>query len=157
MARLTDVISEFIKALLDESEGELELQRNEMAEYFDCAPSQINYVLATRFSINQGYYIESRKGGGGYIRITQLDVDKDDYMLYLVTEGIGERLSQEKALQYIERMVNEDFIDRRDGYIMKGAILDKAIGLPSPLKEITRASIMKSMITEIMALGEKEN
>ena len=79
MARLTDVISEFIKALLDESEGELELQRNEMAEYFECAPSQINYVLATRFSINQGYYIESRRGGGGFIRITQLDVDKDDY------------------------------------------------------------------------------
>ena len=76
MARLSDVIEEFIKSLLKESEGQLELQRNELADFFECAPSQINYVLATRFTLNHGYYIESRRGGGGYIRIVRLDVDR---------------------------------------------------------------------------------
>src|SRR5690554_791307 len=108
MARLSDVIEEFIKTLLMESEGELELQRNELADYFECAPSQINYVLATRFSINQGYYIESRRGGGGFIRITRLDVDKDGYMLYLMTEGIGSKLTEQQALQIIQRMVEQE-------------------------------------------------
>ena len=64
MARLSDIIEDFIKSLLKHSEGELQLQRNELAEYFECAPSQINYVLATRFSLDRGYYIESRRGGG---------------------------------------------------------------------------------------------
>ena len=72
MARLSDIIEDFIKSLLKHSEGELQLQRNELAEHFECAPSQINYVLATRFSLDRGYYIESRRGGGGFIRIVQL-------------------------------------------------------------------------------------
>src|SRR5690554_5485877 len=90
MARLSDIIEEFLKTLLTESEGELELQRNDLASYFECAPSQINYVLATRFTLNHGYYIESRRGGGGYIRITRLDLEKDDYLLQLLTEGRSE-------------------------------------------------------------------
>ena len=86
MARLSDMIEEFIKALLEESNGQLELQRNELADYFECAPSQINYVLATRFSLDRGYYIESRRGGGGYIRIIRLDMDNNDYIMYLLRE-----------------------------------------------------------------------
>lgn len=96
MARLSDVIEEFIKTLLMESEGQLEVQRNELADYFECAPSQINYVLATRFSLNHGYYIESKRGGGGYIRIVRLDVDKNDYLHYLLREGIGSGISDRK-------------------------------------------------------------
>ena len=91
MARLSDMIEEFIKALLEESNGQLELQRNELADYFECAPSQINYVLATRFSLDRGYYIESRRGGGGYIRIIRLDMDNNDYIMYLLRERIGNR------------------------------------------------------------------
>ena len=87
MARLSDMIEDFINALLNESDGQLELQRNELADYFECAPSQINYVLATRFSVDRGYYIESRRGGGGYIRIIRLDIDDDDYMMYLLRRG----------------------------------------------------------------------
>jgi transcriptional regulator CtsR len=155
MARLSDVIEEFIKTLLMESEGELELQRNELADYFECAPSQINYVLATRFSINQGYYIESRRGGGGFIRITRLDVDKDGYMLYLMTEGIGSKLTEQQALQIIQRMVEQECISKRTGFLMKSAITDKAISIPSSLKDGIRASIMKSMITALIALEGK--
>ena len=69
--RLSDSIEQFIKDLLNEEATEVELKRNELAEYFGCAPSQINYVLATRFSPDHGYLTESRRGGGGYIRIVR--------------------------------------------------------------------------------------
>ena len=155
MARLSDIIEDFIKSLLSESEGQLELQRNELADYFECAPSQINYVLATRFSVNQGYYIESRRGGGGFIRIVRLDVDKDDYLLYLLTEGIGSKLSEQNALQIIQRMADQRYISQKTAYLMKSAVTDKAIAIPSTLKDGIRASILKSMITAVMAFDEK--
>ena len=155
MARLSDIIEDFIKSLLSESEGQLELQRNELADYFECAPSQINYVLATRFSVNQGYYIESRRGGGGFIRIVRLDVDKDDYLLYLLTEGIGSKLSEKNALQIIQRMADQRYISQKTAYLMKSAVTDKAIAIPSTLKDGIRASILKSMITAVMAFDEK--
>ncbi|HHT65903.1 MAG: CtsR family transcriptional regulator [Caldicoprobacterales bacterium] len=151
MARLSDVIEEFIKSLLRESEGQLELQRNELADYFECAPSQINYVLATRFSLNQGYHIESRRGGGGYIRILRLDVDKNDYLHYLLSEGIGAKVSEQAALQIINRMKEQEYITQKTAYLMKSAVLDKAIGMPSSLKDNIRAGILKSMITAILA------
>lgn len=156
MARLSDVIEEFIKSLLVESEGQLELQRNELADYFECAPSQINYVLATRFSVNQGYYIESRRGGGGFIRIVRLDIDKDDYMLYLLTEGIGSKLPEQDALHIIQRMADQGYISIKAAYLMKSAVTDKAIAIPSSLKDGIRASILKSMITAVMAFDEKD-
>jgi len=155
VARLSDIIEDFIKSLLSESEGQLELQRNELADYFECAPSQINYVLATRFSVNQGYYIESRRGGGGFIRIVRLDVDKDDYLLYLLTEGIGSKLSEQNALQIIQRMADQRYISQKTAYLMKSAVTDKAIAIPSTLKDGIRASILKSMITAVMAFDEK--
>ena len=155
MARLSEIIEDFIKSLLSESEGQLELQRNELADYFECAPSQINYVLATRFSVNQGYYIESRRGGGGFIRIVRLDVDKDDYLLYLLTEGIGSKLSEQNALQIIQRMADQRYISQKTAYLMKSAVTDKAIAIPSTLKDGIRASILKSMITAVMAFDEK--
>lgn len=76
MPRLSNIIEEFIKELLEETEdGIVEIQRNELADYFDCAPSQINYVLTTRFTPYMGYYVESRRGGGGYIKIVKVGIE----------------------------------------------------------------------------------
>ena len=80
MAVLSDNIEQFIKSLLNEYDEMVELQRNELASYFSCAPSQINYVLATRFSPEKGYYIESKRGGGGYIKLTRVDANKQAYI-----------------------------------------------------------------------------
>ncbi len=151
MARLSDIIEDFINSLLLESEGHLELQRNELADYFECAPSQINYVLATRFSINHGYHIESRRGGGGYIRIVRLDADKDDYMLFLLTEGIGNRIREQDAGQFIDRMLRQDFITEREARIMKAAVQDKVVSIPATLKDNIRANILKAMITAFIS------
>lgn len=87
--RLSDSIETFIKELLNDDQPEVELKRNELAEYFNCAPSQINYVLATRFSLASGYVIESRRGGGGCIRIVRVVQDRGQRLMYLINEGIG--------------------------------------------------------------------
>ena len=117
---------------------------------------QINYVLATRFTLNHGYYIESRRGGGGYIRIVRLDVDRNDYLHYLLTEGIGNRISEQKAMQIIDRMKEQEYISEKAAYLLKAAISDKAIGIPANLKDNIRANILKSLITAIMAYDSKK-
>jgi transcriptional regulator CtsR len=152
LARLSDVIEEFIKVLLNESDGRLELQRNELADYFECAPSQINYVLATRFSLDRGYYIESRRGGGGYIRIIRLEMDDDDYILYLLKERIGNRISEQSARDIIYRLLEQDIITQREAIIMRAGLADKGIAIPSTLRDNVRASLLKAMLTAILTI-----
>ena len=150
MARLSDIIEEFIKTLLKQSEGELELQRNELAEYFECAPSQINYVLATRFSLDRGYYIESRRGGGGFIRIVQLDLDKDDYLLYLINERIGRSISESETNDIVTNIMERGIITEREALIIKSALTDKVIAIPANLRGVIRANILKAMLVAIL-------
>lgn len=153
MARLSDIIEEFIKSLLNESEGILELQRNELADYFDCAPSQINYVLATRFSLDKGYYIESRRGGGGFIKIVKLDIEPDDYILHLITDRIGNRISQQAAEAIVTNIQERGIINDREALIMKSVLNDKVIAIPSTLKEHVRANILKAMLTSVSSMN----
>ena len=85
---ISDLIASFIRDSLDDANGVLELQRNDLAERFHCVPSQINYVMSTRFSPEHGYIVESRRGGGGYIRITRVQVDRPT-LLMSVINSIG--------------------------------------------------------------------
>ena len=102
--RLSDSIERFIKEMMEQEETEVELKRNELAEYFGCAPSQINYVLATRFSPDHGYVTESRRGGGGYIRIVRVCQQGSQELLYLVNERIGNELTETEACRLIIRL-----------------------------------------------------
>jgi len=149
------MIEGFIKRLLEESHGKLDLQRNEMAVYFKCAPSQINYVLTTRFSLDRGYFIESRRGGGGYIRITRIDIDENDHILSLINEGIGGEISQRTAEAIIERMFEGDVIGKRESVIMKSAMQDQNSNIPYNLRDSLRAALLKSMLGGILTLHEK--
>lgn len=151
MARISDTIEEFLKMLLDESDGKLEIQRNELADYFECAPSQINYVLATRFSLERGYYIESRRGGGGYIRIIYLDIDDDDYLYQLITGQIGDKISQSEGENIVDSLAERQIITSREAFIIKAGLQNKAIGIPASLRDNIRASVLKSMLTAILA------
>lgn len=152
MSRLCDSIEEFIKALITETEGQIDIQRNELADYFRCVPSQINYVLATRFSLDRGYYIESRRGGGGYIRVRRLNIDKDEYLLHLITSRIGVSLTQETADSMIETMADQKIITHREAVIMKTVVNDKSISLPASMKNVIRANLFKSMIMGVLAV-----
>ena len=152
--RISDSIEQFIKEMLGEDSPEVELKRNELAEYFGCAPSQINYVLATRFSPSQGYLTESHRGGGGYIRIVRVVETGPQKMAYLVRDRIGDSLSEEEAQRIIVHLRDSGMADPAEADLMNAALSPKALAVPlSPaMKATLRARILKSMI---LALANK--
>lgn len=147
MSRISDLIESFINELLEQGRGVTEIQRNEMANYFDCAPSQINYVLTTRFTSERGYYIESRRGGGGYIKITRVEFGKDDYLRNILSKGIGESINKEGAFNLIEALYKQDLIDNSVMNILKAAVDDSTLSsVQKPFRDKLRAEILKSII-----------
>lgn len=92
----SDMIARFIQAELEEANGVLELQRSDLAQRFGCVPSQINYVMSTRFSPEHGYIVESRRGGGGYIRITRVQVDRHTLLMHVIN-SVGDTLDLASA------------------------------------------------------------
>ena len=155
--RLSDSIESFIKTLLTQEEPEVELKRNELAEYFGCAPSQINYVLATRFSPDHGYVIESRRGGGGYIRIVRVVQSGSQRLMYLVNERIGESISEAEAVRLIHQLTEQGLITAQEGEIMRAAVSAQAMSVPIPdsLKAALRARTLRTMLMTI-ALHNRE-
>ena len=149
--RLSDTIESFIKELLSQDETEVELKRNELAEYFGCAPSQINYVLATRFTPDHGYVIESRRGGGGYIRIVRVVRSGGQQLLYLIHERIGDTLGELDAAHLIAQLAEQKLVSPGEAEVMRAAVSAQAVSIPIPdaLKDAIRARTMKTMLTAI--------
>lgn len=146
MANLADDIEQFLKQMIADSRT-VEIQRATLAAHFGCAPSQINYVLATRFRPERGYVVESRRGGGGYIRITRLNLrlgGLDD----LIRE-IGSSLSQDEALGYIQRLEEQNIIDEREAALMASVVDREVIGLDLPIRDLIRARLLKAMILAV--------
>ena len=151
--RLSDAIEQFIKELLSQESTEVELKRNELAEYFGCAPSQINYVLATRFSPDHGYLTESRRGGGGYIRIVRVVQTGSQRLMYLVNDRIGDSLGEDECLRLISQLKEQRLVTADEASLMASAVSTRALGVPVPdaLKNAMRAKMMKSMLMTIAA------
>ncbi len=154
MSILSDSIEQFIKSLMSEEDKRVELQRNELAQYFGCAPSQINYVIKTRFNLDKGYYTESQRGGGGYIRIIRVEASPDDYLMNLANERIGNCISERDALSIIEHMYELKIVTRREVQIIASAIRSNVLMAPVQLKDVIRAGILKSMVVALITYNE---
>ena len=156
--RLSDSIEQFIKELLNEESTEVELKRNELAEYFSCAPSQINYVLATRFSPDHGYLTESRRGGGGYIRIVRVVQAGSQRLMYLVNDRIGDSLGEEECLRLISQLKEQRIVTADEAALMASAVSTRALSVPVPdsLKNAMRAKMMKSMLMTIASRNRNQ-
>jgi transcriptional regulator of stress and heat shock response len=151
MARLSDMIEDFIKGMIENNnESELQIQRNELANYFSCAPSQINYVLTTRFTTNRGYYIESRRGGGGCIIIRRIEIEQHKSFADLINEKIGTNVTYDGGVQIVDGLMQSDIISERESYIMKAAINDRTLLNLAENRNRARAEILKAMITTIL-------
>ncbi|NLV89374.1 MAG: CtsR family transcriptional regulator [Tissierellia bacterium] len=148
MPRLTNVIERFLKSLIDAQEdGIIEIQRNELAEKFNCAPSQINYVLSTRFTPYKGYYIESRRGGGGYIKIIKVSIDEYEDINNIILDTIGESITKNKAYHIVEGLIEERIISEREGHIIKAALSDRSLNSENPeIRNRLRADILKNIL-----------
>lgn len=146
MAKLSNSIEEFLIELIEEENGMLEIQRSLIAEKFNCAPSQINYVLTTRFTPYKGYYVESRRGGGGYIRIIRVEFKNDNSVNRLFNDEIGDSITKDKADQLLIELLKHEYINKREFEIIKVAISDRALSLSCENKNEIRANILKNIL-----------
>ena len=146
--RMSDIIEEFIKDLFDEENEAIEIQRNELAEHFNCVPSQINYVISTRFKPSQGYYVESRRGGGGHITIRKVNNTKEDYIMHIIN-NIERNLSSNEVDILISDFLSYNIIGEKEAKLLKVATSDNVLGLPKNIKDEVRARIFKNMLLNI--------
>jgi len=142
--RISDKIEAFITELMKEESEYLELQRNELASIFNCVPSQINYVIATRFNRDRGYVVESRRGGGGYVRIRR--IDNKGSILLDIHSAIGDTLSENEVNSYVSRLLGMNIINEREAAIILSATDDNALRSINSGKDIVRADIFKNIL-----------
>ena len=156
--RLSDAIEQFIKEMMrQEQQEQIDLKRNELAEYFHCAPSQINYVLSTRFTPDHGYVISSQRGGGGYIRIVRIVRTRNEQLQYLLNERIGEAISASEAQLLCRQLAERGAITGEDAQLMCAATSAAALSVPVPeaVKNVMRARILRSMLLSVAQRGRR--
>ena len=141
------MIASFLQECLDTSEdGVLEVQRSDLAQRFNCVPSQINYVMSTRFSPERGYIVESRRGGNGYIRITRVQVDHETLMMHVIN-SLGKRVDLPSARAILSNLVQAGALEENVGRALLAAVGDKALGaVPRENRDQVRAEIMKQVL-----------
>lgn len=144
---ISDLIEQMLLGMLSSSDGSVEIRRNILADQLNCVPSQINYVIKTRFTPERGYSIESRRGGGGSVTIRRIENEVDSYIVSLIN-SIGSSLDRESAKAYIERLLSYSLITNREAMIMSAALSDKSI--TSLQKNEARAVLLKNMLLAII-------
>ncbi|MGN0787754.1 MAG: CtsR family transcriptional regulator [Candidatus Onthoplasma sp.] len=145
---VSDIIEEFIMNSLD-SDDFIELSRNDLAKFFSCVPSQINYVLNTRFTLNRGFVVESQRGGGGYIKVMRL-VDTNSNFLNKALNLCEKPMSQVEGNQLIMQMRDKNLITDKEEGILKSATSGKALNNPINFDDKLRSSILKQVVIELM-------
>ncbi len=147
---ISDIIEQYLKEVLEMSERELvEIKRSETADKFQCVPSQINYVINTRFTIEKGYVVESKRGGGGYIRIMKVQSHDNAHLIDQLLTVISSRVSQSSAEHVIFRLVEEDVISTREAKIMLSVIDRSVLYIDLPYRDELRSRMLKAMLTTL--------
>ncbi len=142
------MIGDFIKDMFDDDDS-IEIQRNDLAEKFNCVPSQINYVIATRFKPTQGYYVESKRGGGGHITIKKVNITKSNYFMHIIS-SVGDRITAQDVDIFISNFLSYDMISKTEAKLLKVATSDNVIGAFAKDKDALRASIFKNMLLNLV-------
>lgn len=146
----SDLIARFIQSELEAANGVLELQRSDLAQRFGCVPSQINYVMSTRFSPEHGYIVESRRGGGGYIRITRVRMDRHTLLMHVIN-SVGDRLDLASARAILSNLVQSQALEAQVGQTLLWALSDSALrAVPKEQRDILRAEIFKQVLIHLV-------
>ncbi len=146
---ISDRIETFILELLKNDDDWLEIGRNELASVFNCVPSQINYVIATRFNSDRGYIVESRRGGGGYLRIKRVVADEEN-LIYNTVIRIGKSIDYPGAKSIVAYLLSAEAIDEKSYNLILSAISEKSIPPGISEKNIIRANILKNMLLTLL-------
>ena len=151
MRNISDIIEGYLKAIIEkEQNGTIEIKRNEVAEKFQCVPSQINYVIKTRFTAERGYEVESKRGGGGYIRIFRVQANSCKDLIEQVLLGLQEGASQTMAFDVVYRLIEADVISERESKLILAAIDRRTIRQPLPERDEIRARILEAMLQTLL-------
>lgn len=147
---ISDMIAAFLQSSLEECGGVLELQRSDLAQRFGCVPSQINYVMSTRFSPERGYIVESRRGGGGYIRITRVQVDTETVLMHVINT-VGDTLDAPSARAIVQNLVDHRALSPQVGQALMAATGEKALrAVDKTSRDTVRSDIFKQVLIHIM-------
>lgn len=151
MARISDLVEQIIKQMISDNNGTVEITRAELADQVNCVPSQITYVLSTRFTNNQGYLVESRRGGGGWIRIRRVSMATPTHYLMHALNTIGNNLSQHQADILIRNFIDYDIINDREASLLRAAVSDRVLNLiESGQRDQLRMVLFKNMLTSLI-------
>ncbi|MGN1385176.1 MAG: CtsR family transcriptional regulator [Bacillus sp. (in: firmicutes)] len=150
MKNISDIIENYLKSVLRQSDKDiLIIKRSEIADKFQCVPSQINYVINTRFTIEKGYIVESKRGGGGYIRIAKLKLYDHAQIIDQLLQLIENKFSQQMAENMIYRLLEEEVISTREAKIMLSVINQLVLLNDLPYRDELRAKLMEAMLTTL--------
>ncbi len=147
MQSISDVIEDFILSTMAD-DNMIELSRNDLAKYFSCVPSQINYVLNTRFTLGKGYLIESTRGGAGFVKV--IKVDNGEEYLNSLLELCNAEINQRTGEQILDNLTSKRYISNNENKLLKRAISTKSLNNPVNLDNIIRANILREVIIELM-------
>lgn len=148
--RISDLVAQYINDILEEQDGAAEIRRNELATTLGCVPSQINYVITSRFTPEQGYIVESRRGGGGYIRITRINTTPSGAIMHIVN-SVGKSLDKATAEIMLTNMLDRAVIDRRTARLMAAAMSERAYAdVPQQYRDLIRATVFKNMLLTLL-------
>ena len=147
---LSEHIAKLIEEMIEEGEGSTNVRRNDLAQRLGCVPSQVSYVISTRFTPERGYITESRRGGGGYIRIVRVPMSKDEYLMHFF-QAIGTSLSENEAKAYVRNLLENEVISAREASVIGAAVSASALGkLDAGAANIIRADIMRHILMTLM-------
>ncbi|MGN8647865.1 CtsR family transcriptional regulator [Gracilibacillus sp. HCP3S3_G5_1] len=150
MRNISDIIEEYLKEIMHNNQHKIiEIKRSEIADRFECVPSQINYVINTRFTLEKGYLVESKRGGGGYIRISRITNEDKAKLIDEIIEMIQPKISQQKAVNILERLLEEELITEREAKLMVGAIDRNTLSFQLPIRDEIRARILSAMLNTL--------
>jgi transcriptional regulator CtsR len=151
MANISEQIEKFLIATLGENDS-IDITRNSLAEYFSCVPSQINYVLETRFTVDRGYIVESKRGGGGFVKISKIKTsDSNDYLNGLFLESIGDDLSEKRFSQILDKLVSDNIMAENERVLIEASLSDDSLSMPFTIRDKVRAKAFKNVILKLMS------
>ena len=144
--RMSDLVAQYILEMLDEQDGSAEIQRNELAGNLGCVPSQINYVITSRFTPEQGYIVESRRGGGGYIRISRVKMDKGTALMHIIN-SVGDSLDKSAAEVMLRNMLQRRLLEMSAAKLIAAALSDRTLRqVEQDKRDALRADLFKNML-----------
>lgn len=145
---MSDIIAQYLKQVLEDKDS-IQIRRNELAELFDVVPSQINYVINTRFTIQQGYLVESKRGGGGYIKIQEVKLKDDQETLKKLIQVIGDEMTERDSKALIHKLYEKEFVNKNQARLMLSATQKTTLQCAGKSENIVRASILKAFLLNL--------